>query len=265
MDGSSKNFIIVNINFFQFAILIAACPLITLFICIFISIYFHSETSTLTHCKVKNILPSLSAAFGDENPEKFIWQIGVAFHLGPRLYVGYLYKGLYNSLLQEKYYTPSKIISKHYYYTNICRLATYLYFQEIISLSILTYISSSDDFMIHAASFTVFIISSIIYMKMSCIIFSHYTSLFSLNKNHALSLKLKRKISNSIIVIIILAAYLYRRHNTFCEPYVYSLFALSEYTFVILNIIFHGLAILDFDSYCVSFLPSHEISVLHRV
>ncbi|XP_065322266.1 post-GPI attachment to proteins factor 2-like isoform X2 [Gordionus sp. m RMFG-2023] len=246
MDGSSKNFIIVNINFFQFAILIAACPLITLFICIFISIYFHSETSTLTHCKVKNILPSLSAAFGDENPEKFIWQIGVAFHLGPRLYVGYLYKGLYNSLLQEK-------------------LATYLYFQEIISLSILTYISSSDDFMIHAASFTVFIISSIIYMKMSCIIFSHYTSLFSLNKNHALSLKLKRKISNSIIVIIILAAYLYRRHNTFCEPYVYSLFALSEYTFVILNIIFHGLAILDFDSYCVSFLPSHEISVLHRV
>jgi hypothetical protein len=34
-------------------------------------------------------------------------------------------------------------------------------------------------------------------------------------------------------------AYFYQRHNRYCEAYVYSMFCLSEYLAIVLNMIFH--------------------------
>ena len=42
------------------------------------------------------------------------------------------------------------------------------------------------------------------------------------------------------------AAYLYWRHNAYCEPGVYTLFALAEYVFIAANIAFHSTLYLDF-------------------
>jgi len=44
----------------------------------------------------------------------------------------------------------------------------------------------------------------------------------------------------------VLASYFYWRHNEYCEPYVYSMFAVCEYIIVVSNMIYHGLAALDF-------------------
>lgn len=43
-----------------------------------------------------------------------------------------------------------------------------------------------------------------------------------------------------------MALFFYERHNKYCEIGVYSLFAASEYVFVISNMIFHFQAYFDF-------------------
>lgn len=45
--------------------------------------------------------------------------------------------------------------------------------------------------------------------------------------------------------MMISATYFFFRHNSHCEPYIYTLFALSEYIIVLSNIYFHSLAYYD--------------------
>lgn len=47
------------------------------------------------------------------------------------------------------------------------------------------------------------------------------------------------------LFMMISATYFFFRHNSHCEPYVYTLFALSEYIIVLSNIYFHSLAYYD--------------------
>lgn len=48
------------------------------------------------------------------------------------------------------------------------------------------------------------------------------------------------------IISMVLAMYLYWRHNTYCEPGVYTMFALAEYCIVLSNIAFHSTLYYDF-------------------
>ena len=60
------------------------------------------------------------------------------------------------------------------------------------------------------------------------------------------------------LVSVLLASYFYWRHNEYCEPYVYSLFALFEYTVVLCNMGYHGTAYYDFADWTVAALPPRE-------
>lgn len=48
------------------------------------------------------------------------------------------------------------------------------------------------------------------------------------------------------IICFIMGGYLYWRHNTYCEPGIYTLFALFEYSAVLSNIFFHCTLYYDF-------------------
>ena len=63
------------------------------------------------------------------------------------------------------------------------------------------------------------------------------------------SSKVKSLMKNINLISIGLAIFFYYKHNWFCEPGVYTLFALSEYVVVLTNIAFHFTAYYDFNDY----------------
>ena len=55
-------------------------------------------------------------------------------------------------------------------------------------------------------------------------------------------IKFRHVLTFSTIVCEILMVYLYYRHNSNCEPYIYSYFCLVEYSVIIMNMIYHNIA-----------------------
>ena len=53
------------------------------------------------------------------------------------------------------------------------------------------------------------------------------------------SLALKRRILKSNFIAIPALVYFYWRHNTYCEPYIYTMFCFVEYLIVLMNIVYH--------------------------
>ena len=53
------------------------------------------------------------------------------------------------------------------------------------------------------------------------------------------SLVLKRRILKSNFIAIPALVYFYWRHNTYCEPYIYTMFCFVEYLIVLMNIVYH--------------------------
>ena len=50
---------------------------------------------------------------------------------------------------------------------------------------------------------------------------------------------LRRVIASLSVICVAMIAIFYYRHNRYCEAYVYSLFCLSEYVSIVLNMVFH--------------------------
>lgn len=65
--------------------------------------------------------------------------------------------------------------------------------------------------------------------------------------------KLKIKIFLINTFSWILALFFYFRHNHYCETGVYTLFALSEYVFVLTNMLFHFQTYYDLNAMYLSF------------
>jgi len=199
-------------------------PVFALFFCIVLSMIVDYEKATYTHCEVKEFLPSISAVIGGFNPQKFIWSISIAIITGPRLIIAKLNQ---NYLLDH---CPSKISSVRFNY--------FLNNVEILSLMTLSFVPSSEIFIIHASAFSTFIVTSLI----SMILVTYY--LKDIRKQ-----RLKRTVFKLSLLCIVLATYFYRRHNELCEPYVYSMFAMCEYMVVMCNMVWHASIIRDYVGY----------------
>ncbi|XP_052242625.1 post-GPI attachment to proteins factor 2-like [Dreissena polymorpha] len=59
--------------------------------------------------------------------------------------------------------------------------------------------------------------------------------------------------------IFLTALYFFFRHNSYCEPYVYSWFALCEYLTIFSNIAFHSICNVDFSRYSFTFMHNEDI------
>ena len=228
---SSLNYspkVLYKLSFRALAVVTAALPLFGFVFCLFWSIFMQFQLTTATHCNVPNILPSLSAATGSFYPQRYVWKLTISLHTVPRIIVFVIYFCKHNNLI-----------------------IFVLNLMEIFSLLGLALFGSNDNYSVHSKCFATFLISSIIYM----FFVSYCGSTFGWCRK---TQPIKKIIAWMTLLLSASATYFFYRHNNYCEPYVYSLFAFSEYTIVLGNIYFHFMAYYDLSNVSFAILSSQD-------
>ncbi|KAM6907263.1 post-GPI attachment to proteins factor 2 [Xenentodon cancila] len=233
--GLDRDRPLIRLPFTSFAVATVLLPLTGLIACLFISLLYHFEDATYTHCQVSNYLPSISSAIS-RVPERYIWRSCIGLHSAPRYLVAAayfnFYRGRFGAKLLELLLSGLVLL---------CSLA------ENTGLLLLTYVSSTETYNVHKNGFVVFIGSSLLHMLITCrlwyLIRRHYV-----NPEEVTSYRWKLRLFLFNISCCVAAAYFFRRHNNHCEEGVYTLFALFEYLVVFSNMAFHMTAFWDFGS-----------------
>ncbi|KAA0195981.1 hypothetical protein HAZT_HAZT004149 [Hyalella azteca] len=186
---------------------------------------------------VTNYLPSISSAIGEFVPQRYIWRTAVALHSAPRFLAAYLYVAFMN-----------RILPKHPVYQVLQKIYTCLNLVEVSSLLGLSFVSSRENYELHKLFFIMFMVCSELYMLLTCLLLKDNTRQFvSLLEHRAFSIKKQLMFAN--IFCFMVALYFYHRHNTYCEPGMYTAFAFLEYLIVLTNMGFHMAAYYDFYHY----------------
>ncbi len=216
-------------------------PLFAFILCITLTIINDFQKANETHCNVPNYLPSISASTSASfYPQSIIWRSCMALDALPRYLLAYIhYKEYYMSD-----YLNLNLIKFNYrnVYLILVKILFLSHLIELTSLLSLSFISSDDNFTLHSLSFISFVLFSLIYMSLSiCAYF------FRNSKSKKYHESRNRKLKTFLIYItsLLFSTYFYIRHNTYCEPFIYSLFSLCEYSIVISNIYFHHLIVYD--------------------
>ncbi|KAM9781899.1 post-GPI attachment to proteins factor 2-like isoform X4 [Syngnathus typhle] len=214
-------------------------PVTGLIVSLFISIVYHFEDANYTHCHVSNYLPSISAAIS-RVPELYIWRFCIGMHSAPRFLLAATYFNFYRGRFASK--LPELLLS---WLALACNLT------ENCALLLLTYVASTEIYTVHKGGFLTFIVSSQLYMLISCrlwyVIKSHCVNKQLFPCQEMISYKWKVHLLLCNLGCCVVAAYFFRRHNKHCEAGVYTLFALFEYLVVFSNMAFHTTSILDFE------------------
>ncbi|GAB6023933.1 Post-GPI attachment to proteins factor 2 [Chamberlinius hualienensis] len=247
MPGNSyhpiDNNLVISLNFCKFAVLTVSLPFSAFIWCVLLCLMWNFEASTATHCHVTNYLPSISAAIGGFEPQRYIWRILIALHATPRILIGVLYWMYYNVKL-----------GRDKNYKTIINLTALTYIIEVSSLIGLSYIASIENKGMHEKCFIGFTTCSVLHMLLTV---GLHKDINSTDPTELKSRKLKFYLTVANISSIVAALYFYYRHNKYCEPLVYTCFAFCEYIFVLTNMAFHLTAYYDFNNY--SLVIGHEI------
>lgn len=246
---------VMRIPFRRLSIVGAVPPLLGMYLCVGLSLIFSFDQATYTHCTkrgVINILPSISACIATF---PYIWRISIAIMITQRVADGIAYDGYFrmhisfrNSSLTEK---PKEVFCLSM--DEQLTLLWYSHMLEQAGLVLLTYISSNENHSFHVLGFALFSISSIVHMRVKTTLFArvHCQGEYSIENvdpgpEVIKSYHLKRKMRLINSCSLTMAFFFYVWHNIICMSFIYSLFAMCEYTFVVSNILFHCSAIFDF-------------------
>ncbi|XP_059147438.1 post-GPI attachment to proteins factor 2-like isoform X2 [Physella acuta] len=251
MSSETKQKALFYLPFPAMAKIVCGLPLFATLFCIIWSVIYDFEDSTATHCRVRNYLPSISAAIGGFTPQRYVWRISIALHATPRFLIAIAYYNFHTSILVGKHNECYKSVAA---FTSLCHII------EVGALVGLTFISSTENHDLHETMFIIFMAGGLIYMLLTIILFrcrGFVKGAFMTNEETA-SLWWKEKLFLLNISIFFLSVYIYFRHNWYCEPGVYTFFAAGEYGVVVTNILFHYTAALDFKISRLSLLTASK-------
>jgi len=92
--------------------------------------------------QVYNVIPSISAITG-VSPQRYLWRVCVAFHIGPRIIIASMYHTYYQSLLSSQ--SPGSNLPG----SRSCRLLNVTYWLSLVEIAALcgvTYISNRENY-----------------------------------------------------------------------------------------------------------------------
>jgi hypothetical protein len=216
----------------------------SLIVCLFLGTLLHLDETTGTHCEVPNIVPSISAVIGGSTPERYIWRLGIAFFSFPRTFESFIYHNFFST-------SPGHAASASNSHLN--KLVWLLHVGQCLSLFILTYVSSTEYYEVHRNGFIGFIACSILHMLAFLFLFRRVRTPFSPRDRKSFRLRVSFTILH--ILFFVTSIYFFKRHNDYCEPYMYSLYGALEYLVVFTNIAFHTVATVDFGEYHLTLAP----------
>jgi len=221
-----------TLKFRHLAIFTLSIPCFAFFFCILYSFFFHHEQVTKTHCQVWNVAPSISASIGSFAPQKYVWKVCIALHSAPRLLICQMY-----------YMHMQRVLKKNV--QQFALLSSVLNLGEVFSLLLLSVVPSVEDFFLHIFCFGMFLFFSGAYLCTSYYLFSCCRILTGSYLDRK-SIYYKKMLLLTNFSSILVAMYCYWRHNTYCEPGMYSIFSLFEYTVILSNMAYHFTSYYDF-------------------
>lgn len=210
-------------------------PLTGFAFCLLWSVFVDFEAATFTHCEVDQIAPSISSVIGGFTPQKQVWNTCIGISSTPRILLAVLYFRYFQERLAVGRRT-SKLVTFNFVLNVI----------ENLSLLGLSFVSSSEIFVLHKIFFFTFMVTSMMSMVLTMGFLYRKCGFQPRTQQERRSLSYKTQLVKVIFSGAALMVYFYWRHNEYCEPYVYSLFAMCEYTIVLCNMAYHGMGYYDF-------------------
>jgi hypothetical protein len=159
-----------------------------------------------------------SAAIGQHWGLRAVWMMGAALSTVQRALVGLLYHAVV---------LPPAGAARLW-----TGAALALHGLENLGVFLLSFVGSRDHFALHSAGFALFAGAGLANMAARRALGAGLWT--------PRSRRLKSAALAAAAASMVAAGYLYWRHNAFCEPYVYSAFALAEYVVIVANVCFHA-------------------------
>ncbi|VDN04739.1 unnamed protein product [Thelazia callipaeda] len=211
----------------------SSLPLIGLCSCVILALYNDFEKATETHCHTRNVLPSVSSAIGDFYWGRLIWRTLIFVHILPRILAAFAYAKLFTCGLESIVHTIFRYIT------------CFLNLLELFCLLMLSVVSSKDNHFRHVLAFSVFQVAGMVHGILHIIMY-RISGLNNYSPVTRKSYRVKKACYKWSALFLIICSFLYYRHNSRCEPYVFSAFAFSEYLVVLTNTCFHATFRFDF-------------------
>lgn len=228
------------VSFRQVCMVTAALPMVTLFMC-FVSAYIYQlDDIHETHCRVYNVIPSISAITG-VSPQRYFWRICIALHIGPRFIIAFCYKSFYmNEMKCLKAPSHKESIRM------LIQLVFWLHFIEISALCGVTYISNRENYPLHEKIFIIFMTCSLCHMLATIKLNQKLQPFGPRSQTEAISLKWKNILFWTSIAATVGLLVFFVKHRFFCHDMAFSWFAFCEYIIATANMAFHCTTMLDF-------------------
>ncbi|XP_058064177.1 post-GPI attachment to proteins factor 2-like isoform X2 [Anopheles bellator] len=190
--------------------------------------------------KVYNIIPSISAITG-VSPQRYLWRISIALHIGPRFIIAFVYRNWYRAMLAN--------IEEPTRRKKVRRMINVVYCLNLLEISALcgvTYISNKENYPLHEKVFIIFMVTSLTYMLVTLKLLRLLQPDGPQTPHEESSLRYKQAFFALSIASTVGLILFFLKHRFFCQDLAFSWFALCEYIVASANMGFHCTTMLDF-------------------
>jgi hypothetical protein len=202
-------------------------PSVSIFACVVTSLILHFDNVTTTHCPGPNPLPSISAAVGNNIPERWFFRFGILIMSGQRMVDGIITYTWY------KRYLPNT-----HWFSWLNQVAMLFHYLENFALFAIAMISSIEYYPAHEKAFMSWaflqqarmVITMYMFKNVSAHPFAGYWELRSWR------LKWIPWLINTLALVA--SGIVFVLHNLYCWPYLYAAYGFFEYVVVGSNIVY---------------------------